>query len=527
MGASGVVARLRQFGAGIGAAVTSVLEAALILAHMCAHAVRVSWRALRGRSGRVDANSGASAAGRTPTGFRLTLGAAGAMLAAPARIWRRLARWLGSVMPKGLYARSLIIIIAPMLLLQSVIAYVFLERHYQTVTRRLSAAVSADIAALIDVYESYPQDADASVLSRIAADRLGMDVDILPEARLPPPQAKPFFSLLDGVLSEEIRKQVARPFWIDTVGKSNLIEIRVQLDRGAMRILARRSLAYASNSHIFLIWMFGAALVLMTVAILFLRNQIRPVLRLADAAEDFGKGREPNFRPRGAAEVRRAGVAFLEMKRRIERAMEQRTTMLNGVSHDLRTILTRFKLSLAMMPDDDPEIADLRRDVDEMSRMLEAYLAFARGDAEETADETNIADLLEDVQLDLERVGHDVTLTATGDLRVKVREDAFRRLVVNLASNAARHGDHIGLAAARDARWLVVTVDDDGPGVPPEQREEVFKPFVRLDEARNQDEGGSGLGLAIARDIARSHGGDVVLQDSPLGGLRAMVRVPV
>jgi len=514
-----MAARLRQAGVRLGQAGAGLGQLAVVTARMAGRGA--------GALARMAAANAGKAIKTAPPGVRNALTAVGSALATPARIWRRVARWLGSVMPKGLYARSLIIIIAPMLLLQSVIAYVFLERHYQTVTRRMSAAVSADIAALIDVYESYPQDADATTLSRIAADRLGMDIDFLPDERLPPPQPKPFFSILDGVLSEEIRKQVARPFWIDTVGKSSLIEIRVQLDHAVMRILARRSLAYASNSHIFLMWMFGTALVLMAVAILFLRNQIRPVLRLADAAEDFGKGREPNFRPRGAAEVRRAGVAFLEMKRRIERAMEQRTTMLNGVSHDLRTILTRFKLSLAMMPEDDPEVADLHRDVDEMSRMLEAYLAFARGDAEEKADETDIGDLLEDVQLDLERVGHNVTLTATGDLRVKVREDAFRRLVVNLASNAARHGDNVALGATRDARWLVVTVDDDGPGVPPEQREEVFKPFVRLDEARNQDEGGSGLGLAIARDIARSHGGDVVLQDSPLGGLRALVRVPV
>lgn len=455
-------------------------------------------------------------------------GLAVAWPAGVARRWWRLAmRRLRAAMPKGLYARSLIIIITPMLLLQSVIGYVFLERHYQTVTRRMSAAVSADIAALIDVYESYPQEADGRTLSRIAADRLGLDVDFLPGEKLPPPLPKPFFSILDGVLSDEIRRQVARPFWIDTVGKSNLIEIRVQLGDAVMRVLARRSLAYASNSHIFLMWMFGTALVLMTVAILFLRNQIRPVLRLADAAEEFGKGREPNFRPRGAAEVRRAGVAFLEMKRRIERAMEQRTAMLNGVSHDLRTILTRFKLSLALMPDDDPDVADLRKDVDEMSRMLEAYLAFARGDAGEQADVTDVGELLEDVQLDLERVGHNVRLTREGDLRVKVRGDAFRRMIVNLASNAARHGDAIALGASRDARWLVVTVDDDGPGVPEDKREEVFKPFVRLDAARNQDEGGSGLGLAIARDIARLHGGDVVLQDSPMGGLRALVRIPV
>jgi len=401
-----------------------------------------------------------------------------------------------------------------------------MERHWQLVTRRLSSAVSGDIAALIHVYESYPQDPEATTLTRIAAEDLGLDVDILPGEELPPPGPKPFFSILDSVLSDEIRKQVARPFWIDTVGRSNLIEIRVKLDKVVMRIIARRSLAYASNSHIFLVWMVTASLVLLAVAILFLRNQIKPILRLADAAEAFGKGREVEFHPRGAREVRRAGQAFLEMKQRVERAIEQRTTMLNGVSHDLRTILTRFKLSLAML-EDTPDVEALRKDVDEMSRMLEAYLAFARGDAGEQPAPTDMRALLEDLKADLERQGHATRLNVADDLVVTVRPDAFRRLLVNLVANAARHGDTIAINAVRDLRWLIVTVDDDGPGVPEEMREEVFKPFVRLDEARNVDDGGTGLGLAIARDIARSHGGDVTLMDSPLGGLRAMVRVPV
>ncbi|MDJ1159292.1 ATP-binding protein [Chelatococcus sp. SYSU_G07232] len=435
-------------------------------------------------------------------------------------------RWFGSFLPKGLYARSLIIIIAPMVILQSVIAYVFMERHWQLVTRRLSSAVTADIAAVIDIYESYPQDADIATLSRIAGDRLGLDVDILPEASLPPPGPKPFFSILDGVLSEEIRKQVGRPFWIDTVGRSNLVEIRILLDKGVMRVIARRSLAYASNSHIFLVWMVSTSLILLGIAIAFLRNQIKPILRLADAAEAFGKGREIDYRPRGASEVRRAGLAFLEMKRRVERAMEQRTTMLNGVSHDLRTILTRFKLSLALL-EETPELDDLRKDVDEMTRMLEAYLAFARGDAGEQAAPTDMQHLLDDVKADVERQGYATEVEMVGDPVITVRPDAFRRLLLNLVSNAARHGEHIAVTATRETRWFTVTVDDDGPGVPSELREEVFKPFVRLDEARNVDEGGTGLGLAIARDIARSHGGDVTLSDSPLGGLRATVRVPV
>ena len=439
--------------------------------------------------------------------------------------WRRLSRWLNSVMPKGLYARALLIIIAPMVILQSVIAFVFMERHWSLVTQRLSADVVHDIAALIDVNKVYPQDADRTQLRKIAQDRLGLVVDFLPMGDMPPPGPKPFFSLLDQALSEELRK-VGRPFWIDTVGKSSLVEIRVQLDNTVMRIFARRNAAYASNSEIFLLWMVGTSTVLLIVAIIFLRNQIKPILKLADAAESFGKGRDvPNFRPRGAREVRRAAQAFIEMKTRVERAMEQRTAMLAGVSHDLRTVLTRFKLELALI--DSPETEPMKKDVDEMARMLEAYLAFARGDLGESAAPTDMAEFLEELRADAERHGHKTTVVFHGTPIVTVRPAAFKRCLGNLVSNAARYAPSIAITGHRDHRYLTVTVDDDGPGIPPEQREEAFKPFLRLDDARNQDEGGTGLGLAIARDIARSHGGDITLGDSPLGGLRATVRVPV
>jgi len=273
--------------------------------------------------------------------------------------------------------------------------------------------------------------------------------------------------------------------------------------------------------------MVGTSSILLIVAVLFLRNQIRPILRLADAAESFGKGREaPNFRPRGAREVRRAAQAFLEMKARIERSIEQRTAMLAGVSHDLRTILTRFKLELALIGDS-PEVDAMRKDVDEMSAMLEAYLAFARGDSGENAQPTDMAAALEELRSDAERNGHKATVAFRGLPVVTVKPAAFKRCLANLVNNAARHGKAIAITGHRDHRYLTVTVDDDGPGIPPAMREEVFKPFLRLDDARNQDEGGTGLGLAIARDIARSHGGDITLGDSPMSGLRATVRVPV
>ncbi len=441
--------------------------------------------------------------------------------------WRSFARWIAGFLPKGLYARALLILILPMVILQSVMTYFFMERHWQLVTYRLSAMVVQNIAAVMDAYSLNPRDENRTALRRIAAQRLGLDVDVLPGDQLPPALPKPFFSLLDRALSRELETQIQRRYWIDTVGRSNLVEIRILLDGiGVLRIVTHRNTAYASNSHIFLMWMVGSSMVLLAVAVAFLRNQIKPILRLAGAAEDFGKGREADFRPHGAREVRQAAYAFFEMRRRIERAIEQRTAMLNGVSHDLRTILTRFKLSLALL-EESSEVEALRKDVDEMQRMLEDYLSFARGDMGEVAAPTDMRALLEELKSDAERHGHETRVNFTGDPVVTLRADAIKRCLGNLVGNAQRHANGISIEGTRDQRFLTINVDDDGPGIPAERREDVFRPFFRLDEARNQDEGGTGLGLAIARDIARSHGGDVLLGESPSGGLRATVRVPV
>jgi two-component system, OmpR family, osmolarity sensor histidine kinase EnvZ len=444
----------------------------------------------------------------------------------PRSWWRAFWRWAAVLLPKGLYARALLIVIAPMVILQCVLTYVFMERHWQLVTTRLSTVLTQDIAAIVELHRSYPGLKNDEILTRIAQDRLKIDMEFLPKSELPPALPKPFFSIVDAALSNEIRRQIGKPFWLDTVGRSSFIEIRIKLDDSILRIVTLRSAAYASNSHIFLLWMIGTSSVLIVAAIVFLRNQIKPILSLAGAAEAFGKGRDLDFRPRGAREVRQAGYAFIEMKRRIERAFEQRTAMLNGVSHDLRTILTRFKFSLALISKTD-ETLDLQKDVLEMQHMLEAYLAFARGDAGESTTQIDMEEFLEDLRLDAERAGSDVPFTFGGDPIVAVRPNAFKRCLANLISNAQNHGKHISIEAVRDQRFLTIHVDDDGPGIPFDRREDVFKPFVRLDEARNQDEGGTGLGLAIALDIARSHGGDISLSESKAGGLRATVRVPV
>jgi two-component system osmolarity sensor histidine kinase EnvZ len=443
-------------------------------------------------------------------------------------LYRRITGAIGNQMPKGLYARALIIIIAPMVLLQSVLTFVFLERHWQTVTRRLSTVTVQNIAFLIDIYRDYPQDADAATLTRLAEDDLGLRVRFAKGEQLPTANSKPFFDLLDTTLSDELTRQIGRPYWIDTVGKSNFVDIRILLDDGVMHVLARRSQTYASNSQIFLLWMVGTSLVLLTVAILFLRNQIKPILRLSEAAESFGKGRPPpeDFRPRGAREVRQAAHAFIEMRDRIERHVEQRTVMLAGVSHDLRTVLTRFRLQLALF-EDSAELEALRNDIDEMQAMLEDYMAFAKGGSGEEIVRVDVGETLGEVKAQAHGAT-DITIEVDhAPLIVPLRRHAFKRAVANLVNNAARFAEHVKVTAQREDGTLTVAVDDDGPGIPEAEREHVFRPFYRLDHARNQDSGSTGLGLAIARDIARIHGGDIVLERSPLGGLKAVLKVPV
>ncbi len=443
---------------------------------------------------------------------------------------RRVADYVSNLMPKGLYGRALIIIIAPIVLLESILAFIFMEAHWEAVTRRLSESTARDVSAIVAIYENYNRDDNFKQLKDLAWDKLRLQLQVLPVSKLPPPRPRPFFDILDKSLSKEIRRRVRKPFWIDTVGSSRLVEIRIRLEKANLAIFARRSQTYASNSHIFLVWMVVTSFILLTVAILFLRNQIKPVLKLSEAADAFGKGRPvpAEFRPRGAREVRQAARAFLEMRDRIEKHVEQRTTMLAGVSHDLRTILTRFKLQLAMLKD--PEEAEaLRSDVDEMQLMLEDYMAFTKGDSGEETQLTNIHALLKEIRDDGAHLGTPIKLKVTKAgkaLSFPLRRHAIKRAVTNLVNNAARYGTQIQIKTIDEESWLKISVEDDGPGIAEDQREEVFRPFYRIDNARNQDIGNTGLGLSIARDIAHNHGGEIFLEESELGGLRAVIAIP-
>jgi two-component system osmolarity sensor histidine kinase EnvZ len=346
--------------------------------------------------------------------------------------------------------------------------------------------------------------------------------DILPNQPRPKPRG-----MIEEWLTQAMDDHVRKPYRLDTRSHERDVEIVVQLPEGVLHVLVSRKRLSSVTTYVFLLWMFGTSAALFAIAMIFMRNQVRPILKLAQAAESFGKGRDvPEFKPAGASEVRRAAASFLGMRERIRRQIQQRTDMLSGVSHDLRTPLTRMKLQLAMLPQS-AETKDLQSDVSDMERMIDGYLAFVRGEGTEAPQDTDVAAILSEIVDGAKREGTQVALRVDGPLRLPARRDALKRALGNLVGNAQRYGKRVAVAAERRGDGIEITVDDDGPGIAPEQREDVFRPFVRLEASRNPATGGVGLGLTIARDIFRGHGGDVVLDASPMGGLRASARLPL
>ncbi|HWA47748.1 MAG TPA: ATP-binding protein [Dongiaceae bacterium] len=432
------------------------------------------------------------------------------------------------MLPRSLLGRSIMIIVTPVVLLQVVSAWVFYDSHWNTVTRRLAQSVAGDIAAAIQMMPRPINEERAQRVFRIARDTMRINLDFKPGDILPNDPTIMRQNLVDRQLTDALESRVERPFIIDSRSLQNQVEIHVQLPEGVLQVTVERRRLFSSTTYVFFLWMLGTSLVLLSMATIFMRRQVRPIRRLAQAADDFGKGRDVGeFVLDGAAEVEVAGRAFNQMRARIRRQIQQRTEMLAGVSHDLRTPLTRMKLQLAMMGNA-PAIEDLKRDVGDMERMVNAYLAFARGEGTEQPSEVDIVAAVGDVVAGARRDGTRIGFaTAEEELTVPLRRDAFRRALTNIVANAQRHANRIDVVLNRRRGRVEILVDDDGPGVPVDKREEVFKPFFRIEASRNVETGGIGLGLTIARDILRSHGGDLTLGDSPLGGLRAVLQLPV
>jgi two-component system osmolarity sensor histidine kinase EnvZ len=432
-------------------------------------------------------------------------------------------RWL----PSTLFGRSLLIIVLPVAIMQIVVTWIFFDAHWQTVTSRLSEGLAGDIAWVVDSYNADPSPGGFAKLADRAERSLSLSVALQEGRTLPTSKRASLFAPLDRSLKHALMNRLDQPFWFDTTRYPAYVDIRVQVKQGVLRIIAPRDRAFATQGHIFILWMTVATVLLTGVSLLFIRNQVRAIERLADAAEAFGRGGDvPQFKPHGAAEVRKAAHAFIAMKERIQRHIDQRTALLASVSHDLRTPLTRLKLEAALA-EPSPRLNEIKRDLAEMEHMIDEYLAFARGEGGEAVEKIALRGLIDEVSEGAQRAGAEVEVDADRALLASVRPNAFKRALSNLVMNAAAHGEHIAVAARpRAAGGIEIVVDDDGPGIPPDRYEEAFKPFNRLDESRNQNEKGVGLGLAIARDVARGLGGDVTLDRSPMGGLRAVVRLP-
>ncbi|MDD3372010.1 MAG: ATP-binding protein [Alphaproteobacteria bacterium] len=434
----------------------------------------------------------------------------------------RLKRFL----PRSLFGRTLVIFVVPTFIMLAVATYVFFDRHWYTVTNRMAQALAGDIAAVVELLQRSNSSATTDGVKHLALKKMELTVNFAPGEPLK--HIRRPHTPIAVILKRALNDKLSYSYVFDLAYAPNTIGILVEVPEGVYTFLTPEKRIYSPTTEVFILWLLGSSIFLTAIALVIMRNQIRPIRRLAAAAEAIGKGREvPWFKVEGASEVRQAGAALMVMRDRLKRQIGQRTSMLAGVSHDLRTPLTRMRLQAELMGNNGPDMADLLSDIAEMEAMLNAYLAFARGEEAEAATETSLSKLLDEIASAARRQNPNVSLDVPPDIEVIIRRNALKRCLTNLVANALRYGSRAEIHAQASEQFITILIDDDGPGISPELREEMFRPFTRAEESRNRATGGIGLGLTIARDIARSHGGDVVLEDSPLGGLRARVWIPV
>ncbi len=425
-------------------------------------------------------------------------------------------------LPKSLFGRTLLIVVLPTVLIQLVMAYAFFDRHWDSVTRQMSKTLAGDAAFLVSQLKRSPTKAEWHVINDFET-ATGLRVALGDGAKFKPDAASENFS----EFRQQLRDRIKEPFTIQRLADGDNLEIRILLDGQVLSIQASLKRIESRTTLAFLAWMLGASALFLLIAVLFLRNQIRPIHQLAEAADYFGRGLDiPDFRPHGASEVRRAAKAFIVMRERLRRQIRTRTDMLSGISHDLRTPLTRMKLQLAMMPRDEA-IEGLQGDVAQMEHMIAEYLDFARGEGREIAEKASLKQLLEAVIADYQRAGQPVKLLTAQEAVLDLRASSIRRMLANIIDNALRYGKRAELSLKASSQQAEIWVDDEGPGIERDQHEEVFRPFARLEVSRNEKTGGVGLGLTIARDIALAHGGGIALATSPSGGLRVIIKLPI
>ncbi len=436
---------------------------------------------------------------------------------------------LPRVVPRSLFSRTLLIVIMPLLILQAVLAYIFYERHWDSVTRWLAAGFAGEVGMVVELLEAARTPEARGRVLDLARDHLDFTVSLEPAGVLHPEAPS---SALDRRLAVTFAGELNRPFAIDTrpVDLPSRIAVYVQTKDGLLRVLAPRKRVDSTTTQVFIGWMVGLSLLLLALAIYFMTRQVQPILRLAWAADNFGKGRDVgDFKLAGPTEIRQAGAAFNLMRKRILRHIGQRTELLAAVSHDLRTPLTRMRLELEMLAHGQAQpgdLEDLKSDVDEMVNVVDGYLAFARGEGQEAIVPTDLGSLLHEVAQRAASGKTAVEVELESPITLSLRPIAIRRCLANLVQNAVRYATWVGIRVAAQGDHVWIAIDDNGPGIPVDQREAVFKAFYRIEGSRNPSTGGVGLGLTIARDIVLGHGGDIELTEAPEGGLRVLVRLP-
>lgn len=428
---------------------------------------------------------------------------------------------LRQIAPKSIFGRSLLIIILPIIVMQMIVAYIFFNAHWATVTANLTESVAADVAVATQLYSRDPTVENADALDDLLRPDMQLSVRLKPSETLPTSRRRNFFSVLDKSIGRALSNAIDQPFWFDTTRYPHHIDIRVQVDEGVLQFYAATDRVFAPTGFVFIFWLITATILLTLVSVVYIRRQSLPIRELADAADAFGKGQDiGTYKPHGAVEVRRAGQSFLKMRQRIRRHLDQRTLMLAGVSHDLRTPLTRLKLALSMA-ETKQDIEDAKRDLDEMEAMLSAYLDFARGAGEGDAERVEVDLLLSNIAKE-----EGIPFHMSEPVSIEARPQQLRRAVLNLVGNARKYATKPAITLGFTTTHVFIHVDDEGGGIPAHKRDDVLRPFSRLDDARTQNIEGVGLGLAVARDIAQLHGGRLKLDDSPSGGLRATIQLP-
>ena len=430
-------------------------------------------------------------------------------------------KFIKKILPKRLFYRSLLIVAVPIIGLQLIISIVFFDSLWIKTNKGMTRALVGEIRTFINAYENEEYDKEFLIL--VFREHLDFNVKFEPLKILPSKDKERRFSPIDRTLRRELKAKFTN-YWFDTTSYKNLIDLRIKYKDGYFQFYVPKERVTSSSARIFALWITMPAFLLITISIIFLKNQTRPIISLAKASEKFGRGEEVGeFGPSGALEIRQAGYEFDKMRKRITRHLNQRSEMLSGISHDLRTPLTRIKLQLAFIKD--KEISNkLSNDVSEMEKMLNEYLQFASSSSEEKTETFDISELLESTVIRYEK--KEITTDIPERVFLDGRKSLIRRCFNNLIDNSIKYSNNILISLKKSANSIIIIIDDDGPGIPKNERENVFKPFYKIDKSRSDSKSSVGLGLSIASDIIRSHGGNISLETSPANGLRTKIFLP-